>query len=1832
MQYQKQAEFKRIFKELLLNHLKLVSHTDHAQNELNARLLNYTLCTMSDHNEVLQLDKAPVGWLKEVDPVIGKTYHEILSAEYDERVQNRPQDIKQLWLSGEIWHQQVLHDDRALRGDGVNEKAVKQGNRNAETNCIYSGLNVKYFTQGILETNMRHTGKSYMHLKPCNDTEPVGVWEGSGSNRKTVDVAAKLNGKFTREPDYPNGRISGCCEGIPQQLQANKQQWKKFLKEKNDVAKERQVYNTSMELLKNLEVNGGKDGSSTIAALKKIRRPDGSTLADFSEDYVRAGQLKARHAVRIKRGAQNDKAVVETPAEARYGGMIHVYPRFYNSDFVVRKGFNGAQIFANPGTYKVGNGIKSTEKMLLTEHKNDAPDRHMNLAQFMSERCMLEVPHRHTHAYYKWGGSTQLTISGIDNYGDDKPKDREVRAESFKPWSEHAYHFVWQKYGPWIVNIAADKATRGPYKDMAAATIAPKLVSNYEFSPGGHQRWRFGVYLGMRVVEIVVKKGRGTPKPLYFVCHNLKDLYHDVEYGLHRVPQWTKQHDGTLRTHYMPEFYEENLNLVTRYWAYQRGPLEFKGLEVQAAAEPYRRAELQDGAESRREAADLITVSPDMLQDDDPQGVQASRDMLPIAGDDQEPVRWANSDQTPLTFSDLWERSQVRIKREWVKVMPNKTFEDNVKKQSNRWLASNEMLHQFIMRDFPNLKEMKKGRVTYKYIPVDVEYVAPRLSQKGKLLLGVTSDKPQYLCAERSQSCRTYAKSIESALQKGHLERYDPSKSMSLAAIDKEPSAERRLAWLTCVKIVLGIFMLMNAGEPVETRGTQKQTCRLKQRIALKTIPAKEKNRIKQTWTPTAMKVVSRWFDASEPKFSEDDAKYCTEEQLSLFRKGKLKAIPDFKYLPTLTMTVWEYLTMFYNLHFNYLPKQRINSVYDSGEAKHCACARCARPFYEEPFYFTKYSPRGAGATQTQSATHTLTDDETARFTNAIDEQYIDWLTGTIVMSDPDDDSKKLHTPRAVGNRRIEAVTQPMYELVSGNYHRLTINRPAWRQINAQGNVDMIFYANRNFFSPLQRHNIKEDETAYGMGWMVELNDCRKAVQLRRYNKSLDTNLCSECASSLSNNKEQQLARSEGQVSANVRKTKSYLMEFDEDHNTAKQTKVVADVQLDTTEMRKNLPERKTAPNYDTYEHMWPYASLRQPQTFWTKKLNETVRPPPNDVNDSPDDYVVKYNKHYAYTAWRPGYDTVHANLAAHGRDDTDVPIVPGDELTGRYWLPTFFRDYLRGVLYEVQIDQIVPDNPIMEALQALKKVSEDTRQREKYYANRPMRSADTDRLMLQRIADDDNAAELNRAYKKVRQVAKRMFLNDLANYENRQRQNCSTVTASKVTRTEVWVGDVQKPNPVLAKQQDREDARKKLDQLDQLMQGTLDFSALEEQCDTTDLPTGWTKTTCMLARMGVLSYLEAYKKTLIDRLGREQVLYAQGYDPSVQRKEVIGAVRQNTRSKWYFYRDIFDAQAVNLAGKHPRFVKMTKDDKFQHMDGTQFDKPSYVTSGQDKKILLRVWDMEDDWLATYLDTGELPLKGRLSDKADDGSSTAVFGDRLRGTLVYAIRDSKLRQSRVFITYVLHRRATDDDHSLHICSRMANAVRTLFSDDNEVARLIRWGYKIVRSVGEKGTSFSLTVANKTKSEFDYPQSYIHDEYDTHIKEVDVECGVEIGPQQRLHHFHCMCTITHWSKIQMDYFAMAAWLQDAFKGTTHLDPETGEGRFYLKDQNGLPYYRDSEFPYIQVKLYPEDNYMDILSEYIKKTVPHVTFTDLKRLVSEQTRAGQQALSEVVFDST
>jgi len=202
------------------------------------------------------------------------------------------------------------------------------------------------------------------------------------------------------------------------------------------------------------------------------------------------------------------------------------------------------------------------------------------------------------------------------------------------------------------------------------------------------------------------------------------------------------------------------------------------------------------------------------------------------------------------------------------------------------------------------------------------------------------------------------------------------------------------------------------------------------------------------------------------------------------------------------------------------------------------------------------------------------------------------------------------------------------------------------------------------------------------------------------------------------------------------------------------------------------------------------------------------------------------------------------------------------------------------------------------------------------------------------------------------------------------------------------------------------------------------------------------------------------------------------------------------------------------------------------------------------------------------------------------------------------------RQSRLFITYSLHRPVTDEREGKLIMQRMADAAYELFGNDKWLSQMLRFGKTLRKALEGPADNISRVAwepiykTNKKEAMDNFygndssgHTSYIYDTYETHVEKVDLDGGIEIGPKMHHPHFHMLLTLDHYGYVQFDYYKMNTLLEIMFRG---LDTYHGWGdRFFLKDINGNPFYGDNEFPYVDIRLYPQDNWKEIIAAYVRK---------------------------------
>lgn len=205
----------------------------------------------------------------------------------------------------------------------------------------------------------------------------------------------------------------------------------------------------------------------------------------------------------------------------------------------------------------------------------------------------------------------------------------------------------------------------------------------------------------------------------------------------------------------------------------------------------------------------------------------------------------------------------------------------------------------------------------------------------------------------------------------------------------------------------------------------------------------------------------------------------------------------------------------------------------------------------------------------------------------------------------------------------------------------------------------------------------------------------------------------------------------------------------------------------------------------------------------------------------------------------------------------------------------------------------------------------------------------------------------------------------------------------------------------------------------------------------------------------------------------------------------------------------------------------------------------------------------------------------------------------------------RLTQTRLFITWALHRPVTNEGEARAVLEKMRGAVEELFTD-RHLSEMLRFGEKLVGTKpGERVAADSIsraqwaTISAPRKADAQVyfyggkgkeESSYLSDTYETHVEEVSVDAGCEIGPKRKHPHMHILLTVKHWSYMQLDTWHMSALFEAMFRGVG----EWSDGRFKLWDASGLPFYTDQENPYINIKLYPQDNWQDIIANYVRKS--------------------------------
>ena len=214
-----------------------------------------------------------------------------------------------------------------------------------------------------------------------------------------------------------------------------------------------------------------------------------------------------------------------------------------------------------------------------------------------------------------------------------------------------------------------------------------------------------------------------------------------------------------------------------------------------------------------------------------------------------------------------------------------------------------------------------------------------------------------------------------------------------------------------------------------------------------------------------------------------------------------------------------------------------------------------------------------------------------------------------------------------------------------------------------------------------------------------------------------------------------------------------------------------------------------------------------------------------------------------------------------------------------------------------------------------------------------------------------------------------------------------------------------------------------------------------------------------------------------------------------------------------------------------------------------------------------------------------------------------------------------MKQSRFFITYSLHRSVTTEAEALRIMEQMGDAVRVVLGNDESLCQLLIFGKKLVNkepdSISVKEFKGITSDSSKVDVEFfgnkQGESSYLYDRYDTHVDSVDVDVGVEIGPILHHPHFHAILTVNHFGKVQVDTFRLKVVLERLFKGIRATpDDYLAEGQdFVLRDAGGLPFYGDNENPYVDIRLWPTDNWQEVIAGYVRKSATPSIMQNLRQ---------------------
>ena len=73
------------------------------------------------------------------------------------------------------------------------------------------------------------------------------------------------------------------------------------------------------------------------------------------------------------------------------------------------------------------------------------------------------------------------------------------------------------------------------------------------------------------------------------------------------------------------------------------------------------------------------------------------------------------------------------------------------------------------------------------------------------------------------------------------------------------------------------------------------------------------------------------------------------------------------------------------------------------------------------------------------------------------------------------------------------------------------------------------------------------------------------------------------------------------------------------------------------------------------------------------------------------------------------------------------------------------------------------------------------------------------------------------------------------------------------------------------------------------------------------------------------------------------------------------------------------------------------------------------------------------------------------------------------------------------------------------------------------------------------------------------------------------------------------------------------LERLFKGIRGTeDDDLHDGTTYvLRDAGGLPFYGDNENPYVDIRLWPTDNWQDVIAGYVRKSATPSIMQNLRQ---------------------